>query len=190
MPATTLVPDGSHTLNNWTNGGGQNDDKVDEGVSTPDDANTEIHSDPNDQDEYTLGPTPGDFDVAVDFKLRGRGHESGMVDDVEIGMVLSIRTAAGGLIGAEETMGFVNDSSYATREGAVQGNTDDKTTWDGYIFRMVSFQQTTGMPDAAEIFVTAVEVLVNYDVAATQSFPDRIAGNLRQAVRRAMRRAA
>lgn len=163
MAVVTVKPDGDGTTTEWTpKGAGDNYVEVDEGISGADDDETEVTSDPDDIDFYTLDAMPGDFDVCVDRTITVRAYQSGRVDDnmrLRPGIFQSNETS---IVGPVEIVDISAITSYTDDTGSTVANTDSKALWDTYKFRVRSEQNASGMPDAITVFVTAVEVVINY----------------------------
>ncbi len=140
-------------------------DKVDEGVPG-NDATDYIESTANSSvsDFFEMSDMPGDFGDAIDFAPSMRSEISGSVDDsifTRVGVYESNETT---LVGVFVFLG--NDHSWTTTAGGTQSDTSNKATWDGRKLYAEAFRNNTGMPDAVTIRITAIDVDINYDVAA------------------------
>ncbi len=165
MAVVTLDPNADRTAN-WTpKGAGLNNVEVDEGVDAHDSGNTEnTTGGNNNSDILELDATPGDFDVAIDYKIRIVIKESGRIDDAPA-IHTRITDVSSAIDGNEDDFALTGVTTYTVKEGTVRTNTDAKSAWDGYEVRYQFHTHASGMPDGTTAFVTAVEVVVNYDVA-------------------------
>lgn len=169
MAVVTLKPDGDGTTSEWTpKGAGDNYVEVDEGIAGADDDATENTVEPGElSDFYTLGATPGDFDVCIDATGKVRAYQSGWVDDLVINLRVDLRESDETFIAILHTQSLSSVTSYTTLTGSAVANTDSKALWDTYRIEVVASKVATGMPDAITVFCTAVEVVLNYSTGGT-----------------------
>ena len=168
MPATTRQPNGDGTIIEWSPDVGANFEEVNEGVSTPDDATSEVTSDGGNNtkdDFYEIQNMPGDFGDAVDFKVRVRGFQTGRVDDTPAIDTRIFESDESTAIGTLNSHDVTSVTSFQTFEGAVDANTDDAATWNARKIHLEAQNSASGMADEITWTVTAIEVLLNYDVA-------------------------
>lgn len=170
MATIRLKPVANGTGIAWTAvGGGIQAEKVDEGVDTPDDTGSEVTENTNglDDDNYTMDDTPGDFDVAIDVDLQLRGFQTGRVDDTCLLSAFVVSSDEATVQAAGDAHNVDAVTSYTTfTDASPQANTDSAAAWDGYRIRLRKNKTSSGMPDSVTFTVTAVDVVVNYDVAA------------------------
>jgi hypothetical protein len=87
--------------------------------------------------------------------------------------VLAQITDAGVAIDAfQDTFDITSTGSYTTFTGTTRSNTAAASAWDGYEVEYDANLNASGMPDAVTWFITAIEVIVNYDVTATLTHPE------------------
>ncbi len=184
MATTTRLPDADGITNNWVPlGGGDNFEEVNEGVGAADDGTSEVTEDTNgtDQDHYTMEDVPGDFGTANTVDHRLRAFQSGRVDDATEIILQVVNAAEDTVIVSGDAHDVNAITSYTTlTDSTPPSNSDGATAWDGYRFRLQKAKSASGMPDSVTFFCTAVEVLIDYDIAsnddqefaATESGPE------------------
>ena len=167
MPVITLQPDGEFGTPAWIpKGGGTNDVEVQEGVDNEDDTATENTGARNDIDILELDATPGDFSVAVDYQIRTFAKHEGLVDDTSVNLLVRVTDAGVDIDANQDTLNITGaGGTYAGFNGAVRTNTDAQAAWDGYEIEYQANLVTSGMPDDVTWHLTAIEVIVNYDLA-------------------------
>jgi hypothetical protein len=181
MAVVTVVPDGDGTTLQWTpKGAGDHYVEVDEGIAGQDGDATEVTSPSQpDNDYYTLEAMPGDFDVCIDATIIARAYQSGRVDDS-----ISLRI---GIMDPDEDTRIENEdvhaldavTSYTDFTGNTNANTDSKALWNTYKIENRASSAASGMPDGITVFVTAVEVVINYTATGgADQEPSLIEGKL------------
>ncbi len=160
--ATVTVVGVEDELSGWTpKGGGTNFSEVDEGVAGHDSGNTENTTTSANADAFELATMPGDFDAAIDYQIDIVTKQSGRVDDA-----ITLDTyITDGLVAIDahiDTYNLDAVTTYTEQNGAARANTDNKTAWDEYEVLYDVNNMASGMPDAFTVFVTAVEVVINY----------------------------
>ena len=168
MATTTRVPTGEGTLIEWTPlSGTDNALMVDEGVDANDGDTTYVSRNGKSLlvDYYTLQDMPADFDTAIDFKCRGNYKQVGWVDDSLIVLLAVYESNETSRIANSVTNSSVPTSYTTFQHSAAQADTANKATWDTRKFRLESNIVASGKADGAVIYVTAVEVLLNYNTS-------------------------
>ncbi len=175
MAVTIRVPDGDGTTTDIPTlfpTGGTHASKVDEGVPGNDGTDF-VESQANGEvvDFLTLEAMPSDFDTANDFFCRQRLNVSGRVDDTVNVRSLIYESNETSAVGGSQTQAG-NTSGWETfAASSATSDSANKATWDTRKIRIQMFRNNSGMPDAITMLSTAVEVEIDYNVAAAATAP-------------------
>ena len=168
MAVITLQPNADNTANWIAAAAGDNNVEVQEGVDNEDDTITENTGSRNDIDILELDATPGDFDVAVDYQIRTFAKHEGFVDDTSVNLLTRVTDGGVDIDVNQDTLNITAaDGVYTGFNGAVRTNTDTAAEWDVYEIEYQANLVSSGMPDEITWHLTAIEVIVNYDLAPT-----------------------
>ncbi len=140
-------------------------DKVDEGISGADDGTTTLLTTNNNtsDDFLQIEDMPTDFGDAIDFIITARTQITGVVDDVISALSQVFESTETANVG--NNSGLAGNHTWTDTSASNSINTENKATWNTHKIRLRASRSNTGMPDDVTIEFTAVEVVINYDVA-------------------------
>ena len=160
MALTTVVPNG-----NGTNGA--NFENIDEGTTSPNDADYFEVTAPNSLTRFfLLGDMPGDFDVATAVTIKSRHARTGSKGDFISWTTMRLyQSDETTVITADNTLTSTTTITTETFTPTITGGTS-KTIWDG---ARIGYQTDAGTANTVRLY--ALQVEITYTAAAQSQAP-------------------
>lgn len=172
MASATLLPDGDVSTG-WNEGTGNTFEEINEGVSTPNDADYIEESADGIISRFTMEGTPGDFGSTTSLSIRVRHRADGWTDDLDH-YFLRVYDNADALVGVQKNG---NHSETMQNQTFTDGNWDSMTQAqiDGMKIEVEYNKNATGMPDGGTIKIFEIDVILGYNLSAGGMVPGGLA---------------